>query len=419
MILTKRSTFDFISVPIVLIAMIVLIFPFVNIIYIFYPINILGKNIWLVVPVLVILTLYLSTLFRARKSLTVKKSDLVFLAITIAGGLIFYLRELVYAEQRSFLDFRYIFAPAIFLLVSKRFIKGEKNINFLSWVLIATCLLQAVLGILHAHLFPELNISFDLNNAKDMEFVFDAEKTREGGTLGASIYANVIVCGMFLLAAKNSNQTSFRSSILFIISIVGMLYAVTLSGSRYPIIIAGLLTFIFFSNSLSNWRHWAATGVLALCSLILFMSMESVEFNAIFRFDEDSGGRIDKLTLPFELITAKMLHLLVGASSELTANTFSSSGVGISDNSYWLLSLQFGPVFAFVWFGFVINLLKKNIVNHASFLFIVYFLIGLGITNCILWEPWVFLAILTATILHQRNRMDREVYDKVPTKELN
>ncbi len=412
MILTKHCTSDSISVPIVLIAIVAFIFPFVNILYIFYPINFLGKNIWLVVPILVILTLYLSTVFGAREGITVQKSDIVFLGIMIFGGLIFYLRELVYTEQRSFLDFRYISAPTIFLLVSKRFVKGEKNINFLSGVLIATCFIQAVLGILHAYLFPELNISFDPNNSKDMEFIFDAERTREGGTLGASIYANVIVCGMFLFASKSSTQASFRSSILTILSAVVMLYAVTLSGSRYPILIASLLTLIFFSNSLFNWRHWAAIGVLALLSFGLFASMESIEFLSILRFNEDSGGRIDKLLLPFELITANMLHLLVGASNELTANTFSMSGVGISDNSYWLFSLQFGPIFAVLWFGFFINLLKENIVNNRSFLFIVYFLIGLGITNCILWEQWIFLAILTVTILHKRNQIGWEVNDK-------
>jgi hypothetical protein len=419
MILTRNNPSHSFPVPILVIATVALIFPLVNIIYVFYPISFLGKNIWLVLPVLVILTFYLSTLFKLKENLTVEKTDVIFLGIMALAGLIFYFRDLVYAENRSFLDFRYIFSPVIFLLVLKRFIKGERNTHFLSSILITICLIQAVLGILHTYFFPELNISFDPDNAKEMALIFDAEKTREGGTLGASIYANVIVCGMFLLATKNSTQASFRSSILSIISVVMMLYAVTLSGSRYPIVVAGLLTLIFFSNSLANWRYWAAIGVLGLFSFIFFTTMGGVEFNGIFRFNEDSGGRGDKFILPFELITANMLHLLVGASTEVTANTFSSSGVGISDNSYWLLSLQFGPVFALVWFGFVINLLKQNIVNHASFLFIVYFLIGLGITNCILWEPWIFLAILTAIILHQRNQIVGKSMIKVPTKELS
>ncbi|MCG3110373.1 MAG: hypothetical protein MCM46_01000 [Candidatus Manganitrophus sp. SB1] len=412
MMLAKDSTSDSISIPAVLIAATALIFPFVNIIYIIYPITFLGKNVWLVAPVLVIMALYLSTLFDVRKGFTVKKTDIIFLAIVIAGGLIFYLRELVYVERRSFLDYRYILAPTIFLLVSKRFVNGDKNINFLSSALVLTCFIQAILGILHASFFPELNISFDPDNVKNVEFVFDAERTREGGTLGASIYANVIVCGMFLLATKRPTPTSLRSSILLTISIMVMLYAVTLSGSRYPIVIAGLLTLTFFINSLSNWRQWVAIGMLAIFSIIWFTNMENVEFYSIFRFSEDSGGRIDKLILPFELLIADMFHLLVGASNELTANTYSSSGVGISDNSYWLLSLQFGPIFALFWFGFVVNLLMRDIVNNASFFFLVYFLIGLGITNCILWEPWVFLAIFTGTILHRRDQIGGEIYDK-------
>lgn len=411
MTLTQHGTSDSLSIPIVLIAIIAFIFPFVNIIFIFYPINFLGKNIWLVVPVLIILIFYLSTLIEVKESLTIKKNDIIFLSIAVLGGLIFYFRELAYMESRSFLDFRYVFSSAIFLLVSRRFVNGEKNIHFLSSILIAICLVQAVLGILHNHFFPEINISFDPDNPKDVELIFDAERTRESGTLGASIYANVIVCGMFLLAAKNSKEFSFHASVFSIASIVMMFYAVTLSGSRYPIMVAGLVTLIFFSRSLSNWKHWAAVGLFALVAFIFFTSTSGFEFNSIYRFDQDSGGRGDKWLLPFELITASTLHLLIGASSELAANTFSSSGTDISDNSYWLLALQFGPFFALVWFGFVINLLKENMVNYVSFLFIVYFVIGLGITNCILWEPWVFLAILTAAVLRKRNETGRKVYD--------
>lgn len=405
---TQLNTSGSLSVPTVLIAIIAFIFPLVNMIYIFYPLNFMGKNIWLVIPVLVILVLYLSTLANLREGITVKKSDVFFLVIMVVGGFIFYLRELLYAEQRSFLDIRYIFSPIIFLLVSMRLIKGEKQIHFLSGVLIATCFIQAVLGILHNAFFPEINIRFDPDNAKEMELIFDAERTREGGTLGASIYANVILCGMFLLTKKSSSRTPFHTAILLFISILIMFYAVTLSGSRYPIVIAGLLALVFFSRSLSNWRFWVAMGVFALFSLFLLMNMETVELYSIYRFDQDSGGRLDKLILPFELLTANILHLLVGASSELTANTFSLSGVGISDNSYWLLSLQFGPIYALLWFGFVVNLVKENIVNNTSFLFIVYLLVGLGITNCILWEPWVFLAILTVVVLYKQNQIGRE-----------
>lgn len=411
MILTQHRTSGSLSIPIVLIAIIALIFPLVNIIYIFYPINFLGKNLWLVAPVLIILAFYLSTLFEVKESLTVKKTDIIFLSIAVLGGLIFYFRELAYMESRSFLDFRYIFSSAIFLLVSRRFVNGEKNIHFLHSTLIAICLIQAVLGILHNHFFPEINISFDPDNPKGVELIFDAERTRESGTLGASIYANVIVCGMFLLAAKNSKESSFHASVFSIVSIVMMFYAVTLSGSRYPIAVAGLATLIFFSRSLSNWKHWAAVGLLALVAFIFFTSTSGFELNSIYRFDQDSGGRGDKWLLPFELITASTLPLLVGVSSDLAANTFSSSGADISDNSYWLLALQFGPFFALVWFGFVINLLKENMANYVSVLFIVYFVIGLGITNCILWEPWVFLAILTAAVLRKRNETGSEVYD--------
>jgi hypothetical protein len=90
----------------------------------------------------------------------------------------------------------------------------------------------------------------------------------------------------------------------------------------------------------------------------------------------------------------------------LSETTFSEEGFGISDNSYMLMALQFGGIFAIFWFIFFIRLLMRNVLDWFTFLFTIYVLIGLGLTNGILWEPWVYVATLSATILYKKVKLE-------------
>ncbi|MBI3804166.1 MAG: hypothetical protein HY282_10440 [Nitrospirae bacterium] len=394
------------SIQAVVISFITLFFPFTNILPLFFPIQFLGKNAWLVLPIVVIAAMFVISLFTEGKFVVFHTVDLGLLVIAVLGWLIHAARGLAYTESRSILDLRYIISSIIFLLAFKRIVEGAGNLESITWAVLLTCLIQAILGILHAHFFSYINI-----NVEDLEFFFDAERTREGGTLGASIYANFIVCGMFLLVARKSNLSSIRYAVFENVAILAMLYAITLSGSRYPMICAFLLTCIFLSKSLSNWRQMAALfGLVAVISYFFLANKEGLEFHSILRFSEDSGGRLDKLLLPLMLLSDRFIHFLIGAPSALIEATFSEDGLGISDNSYMLMSLQFGTVFAICWFTFFIHLLRRNALNRFSFLFMIYVLVGLGLTNGILWEPWVFVAMLVSTIIYH----DAPAYRKIP-----
>lgn len=410
MIQHKPKKNSAVSIPAVFISIITFFFPFVNILYLFLPMNFLGKNLWIVIPIFVITVLFAMSLVNARQFMVFNKFDIGLLMIAVPGVLIHLMRELLYSESRSILDLRYIISSILFLLVFKRFVQGEKNQAWVLGAVLLTCLTQAVLGILHAHFFSHINI-----NVETLEFFLEAERTREGGTLGASIYANFIVCGMFLLATKNSRLSFGGYGVFENIAILIMLYAVTLSGSRYPILWAFLLTVVFMFRSLSNWKQTAVLlGVVFMMTSFVLLKEEGVELYGIFRFSEDAGGRLDKLVLPLMLLFDRFLYFLIGVPSELIAGTFSEDGFGISDNSYMLMALQFGALFAVVWFFFFINLLRRNVANGFSSLFMIYILIGFGLTNSILWEPWSYVAMLASTLLYNDAPAYRGVLSSQP-----
>lgn len=385
-----------------LISFLVLFFPFANILPLFFPVQFLGKNIWIVLPVMVMAAMYAVSLVKTRQFIAFTKFDLGLFVVAVLGALIYEIRETLYSDPGTILDVRYIISALLFSSVFKIFVQDEKSIVFVTRAVILTCLLQAVLGILHAHFFSYINI-----NIETSEFVLEAERTREGGTLGASIYANVIVCGMFLIVAGSSKSSRVRYVLLETMATLVMLYAVTLSGSRYPMIVASLLTVGLLSRSLLNWRQMAVLlVVVAVASYYIFLNEEGVELLSIFRLSEDSGGRIDTLIMPLVLLSDQFLSFLIGPSAELIVSTVSEDGRGISDNSYMLMALQFGALFAIVWFAFFIDLLWRNVLNRISFFFMVYVLLGLGVTNSILWEPWIFVAMLTGSILYKKARLE-------------
>lgn len=402
MIKHDQNTIRSVPISAALISFLTLFFPFANILPLFFPVQFLGKNIWIVLPVLLIAAMYAVALVKTRQSIAFTKFDGGLFVLALLGALIYEIREALYSDPGSILDVRYIISPLLFLSVFKIFVQGERNVVFVTRAVVLTCLIQAVLGILHAHFFSYINI-----NIETSEFVLEAERTREGGTLGASIYANVIVCGMFLIVFGSSRSSRVRYVLIETMATLVMLYAVTLSGSRYPMIVASLLTIGLLSRSLLNWRQMAVLlAVVAIASYFIFLNEEGVELLGIFRLSEDSGGRVDKFITPLMLLSDGLSNFVIGPPSLLTAATFSEDGFGISDNSYMLMALQFGVLFAVSWFTFFTGLLWRNASSYFSVFFIVYLLLGLGVTNSILWEPWTFVAMLSWTIIYKKARFN-------------
>jgi hypothetical protein len=384
--------------------LLVMAFPFVNIAYIFAPLEVFGKNLWLVGSMAVAAMLYVLTWIRPGRIIFFERTDFGFAVLSVLFVLIFLTRELVYAEQLSVFGYRYVFVAFLLLLLLKRSVTGSGNVHLLVWSVVIACLLQAAIGILHSHVFPSVNIVINPEDPKDIQLLFDSERTREGGTLGASIYANVVVCGMFLLYAMDRKGLSANRAIAGTVMMWGMLYAVTLSGSRYPMLVAGLLAVASLTKRFTNWRHAVAlAGVVLLLLAVVAARVETLEIMSVWRFEEDSGGRLEKLLMPLQILSENLQHFLIGASSELVEATVSPDGVGISDNSYMLFALSVGVPYAVVWFGSFILLLWGNTSDVTSRVFMLYMLGCLGLTNAILWEPWIFIAILTSALL---GRMD-------------
>jgi hypothetical protein len=115
-------------------------------------------------------------------------------------------------------------------------------------------------------------------------------------------------------------------------------------------------------------------------------------FNYFTRFQEDSGGRDIKVQIFLMLITASAQYFLIGVPAQVIASTFIDS-VSLSDNSYALVATVFGLPFALLFFGLIFFYLRDKLSDLVSIFMLAYIIFGLAITNCILWEPWVYIAM--------------------------
>jgi hypothetical protein len=166
-------------------------------------------------------------------------------------------------------------------------------------------------------------------------------------------------------------------------------YALALAGSRFPTVIGLILAMVIMRNIVRTNKGLGITVMLVIGALAMFVAVQPELLESI-RLSEGSGGRWDKLVLPLEMLTSNFLDLLIGSTLRAIDSATSAEGIGISDNSYMLMALQFGMPFAVVWFSLVFVQLKSIAVHTSMRYTLLYFLLALGVTNAILWEPWLF-----------------------------
>jgi hypothetical protein len=112
-------------------------------------------------------------------------------------------------QGRSYLDIRYVLTPFIFLLVFRRRIIEDSEKLFVARIVLLTCLLEAIIGIIMAHFFPNIYI-----DSENFVLKFDGQRTRQTGTLvSASLYANFILASMFLIVFFRNKGKSILNSL--------------------------------------------------------------------------------------------------------------------------------------------------------------------------------------------------------------
>ncbi|HQS58854.1 MAG: hypothetical protein B7Y56_12510 [Gallionellales bacterium 35-53-114] len=383
--LTNNVVFAFVLISI-------FILPFVNVLNFALPVdNVFGKSTWLVIPVLALMVGYIWR-FKANNILFAPL-DIVLLFVVALAGVILAIRYIAFDELNSFLNYRYFATSLIYLAIASYFVKNKMNLRVMSLTIVAAGLAVAVVEAVNFNFFPSVMLSTD--DAGVIRLVFDGEKTRSM-LLGASISGNQIVCSMFVLVAMIQGNIIRMNIWVSWSLLLFMTYGVSLGESRYPLAVAiCLLAFNFFYQKLQHKK------IVVLSFLIVLLTSyvsSNFEYPHISRINEDSGGRVEKAILGFKILSDSMTNFSIGAPSSQT-NDATEGGYGLSDNSYLEVAISFGVPFAtaffFIWFYYI----SKNVVNNLSLLFFGYLVVGLSLTNCILWESWLCLAMFSMVVV--------------------
>jgi hypothetical protein len=374
-----------------IVSFLLIIGPFLNLIHLFIPIKILGKSFWTVGPALIYLSIYLFNLKKINIKLV---ATFLIFALTL---LIFYIRSKYYLEERSVLDFRFFFTIPLYFLLAKSLKYQFKNFDkIISLSLFLQGFLASILFIVNVQFFSNVLISID--EFGDSFLNTDGDRTRSM-LLGASISANMILVGMFSLLYIYEKSIIRLNYNLLIFSMILMLYAIMLGGSRFPELI-GLLIFIYTLSKVSTLKMILSILFILLFSIVYFSFFQ---FDGIFRFNEDTGGRFDKILLPIQLLIENPIGFLIGISSDVAGEAISDNGVGISDNSYFLVILLSGFFIGLMYFTLIFSFINYHHKIILYKIFVLYFIFSFGITNCIIWEMWVTASIFAMILLENNS----------------
>jgi hypothetical protein len=376
-----------------LIFILILLVPFSNLLHTISPKFIFEKSAWVVSPVILLLFIFTFQVFKANKILT---KYFIFLILIAASYIIFLFRDYYYTESRSYFDFRYIATSILYLFLSQKTIYNQTRIKILCIAIILQGFLVSTL--LHVN-FNFLSYVVMIDNSGD-SIISEGDKTRSM-LLGASIASGLIICSMFLLFVVKKYKIFKIKSLPFFLMQLYLFISVLYPESRWPIFLSFLILISSILIIKNGFKIIITICFILITYLILFNHIE--KFIYVFnntRFGEDSGGRLEKFILPFRLYSASFTNFMLGPSSRIV-DSAQLNGEIISDNSYHLVGLQFGIPFALLYFSFILHLLYKNNYSYISKLFTLYFLITFGLTNSILWEPWVMTSIFTLILLNK------------------
>jgi hypothetical protein len=400
----KKQGFFFLT----LLVIVILLIPFANLFHILSPVNVFGKSIWVVLPagVVGLFYLYLITIKRSISS----TSDILFIAIIVLFGLIFFAREIAYNEFRSILDFRYIATSLIGILLAWHLMNYAFIIRVLAYAVVIQGILVAATRSINFYFFPNVMVSYRVGTdlGREIFLNYEGEVTRDL-LLGSSISANHIVCGMFVLLILIKHNICKIGPLAFLSLQFLMMLSTFNTLSRFPILVAiGFFVLSLLQMKLVSIQKIFQIGLFGFALFILISWMGIESFNFFERFNEDISGRYYKLQAAFLLISNSGLDFLIGSSSVL-ANSIRVKGMLISDNSYTLIATTFGIPFAVVFFMFLFNIFHKIKSDKFSIIFLLYIAIGLGVTNCILWESWIFTAFFSFSIVSYYGRLSSGV----------
>lgn len=370
----------------------ILCYPFIDIFAVLFPVRLFGKSIVLELALLLILVSYIRSRYISGRVLF-QEADIMVLLFLLASLGVFISRRIVYEAHESYFNYRYFFILFLGLALAEYLSKNRKSLKIISLGIILQGLFTAVLIVINIYFFPHLRIS------SKHGLISNGIETRDM-LLNASMASDLIVCAGFVLLAARQSGLIKLPNLLFWLLLVLMAYATIITGSRYPQLVMGVVLLLAFRYQKGVSRY-NMLFILLLLSVLFYYFEAHLKWD--FRFDQSSGGRLAKLGLTIHILGQSAWYFLMGAPNKIVAMAHTRSGVTISDNSFILVVLNFGFIFSLLFFIYLIKRLKYYVKGFISGGYFIYLILGFGITNCFLWDPWLFIAMMTSVVLYKMN----------------
>ena len=364
-----------------------------EILAILFPMTLLGKNIFLIVPFLILFFLIVHfILFRNLKEMV---PIILCFGLLITSLLLASIMHLtLYDQSLGFFAYRFLFQIALaagLTVVMLSSIGRDQTYNVVISVIMLVSLIQGI----GYYVFPEISIIKKTVDGAS-KIIFDGEATRDG-LLGSSIVAYHAVLGLFALT--NQHRVS-GPNLLFIGFIVLVIFA-TQTRLAIVFMLIVLLRSVIWKIEVKELGYWL---IGAIIFLIVVSQMEGIftdiNVSVLGRFDINFSNdpRVLKTILSLNLMSDSLSGFLWGLPTE-TINKATLGGIQVSDNSFFLIALRFGFIVCVVWIGTTAYLISR--FNQLRVLYWIWIFLALFTSNSILWDSFIFCLIGMAAVLGQ------------------
>jgi len=325
------------------------------------------------------------------------------IGVWLAAAIVLYVKQLVYGIALDLLAYRFAFVGVVYGCAALPFVRSPASVRLLRRVLLWSCVVQAVLGIIHSKYFPYIVTGIPLTDSGQAIYVLPPGSSafRENGTLiSANLYGAVLVLGLFILFA-GAGRLRGRTLLRVLAPAALLWWAIALSGSRLAL--AGGLLATGYALTRSAPAGVAAIAVPAAFAALL---LSSVPARVEERFAiEGSGGRGAMLVRSFELATQRFSSAVVGPTPTEAASATTATGQILSDNSYVSLVFDYGWPFALllIWY---FGLIWSSIVTMRGWVLVTscFVAVQFAITNAIYWDPFLMFAGATLLVVDALHR---------------
>jgi len=387
------------------------LYPYVFVTYMVFPLEVFSSNIYFGITTLFFIGFFLYLLSKYEK-LDIRRL-VFFIVLTYCIFLLIHLLTLDSLHMKSLMSNRIGISSIFYMFIALGAV-SLIEINILSKIIIFNALVQAIVGIIHYHFFSHIVTGSSLVPAGQYYVILnEPQYLREPGLLiSASLYAHMVLLGILLLGYKLSEFKPGFKAIVGILVLSVLLYALLLSHSRFPSVIGFLFSLYVLVQLFKGVLKFNIITLALFASSVplivlvftnyIYPEIESISHRVLY---EGMGVRTVKNLLALNVILESPIHLLFGADPEYIGTISSSDGVGISDNSFLAIGMEFGLIYLLlvIMCAALVFYLSIKISKRTLFLILI-FIVNLFLTNSIYWDIYLLYFFVTLYIVASKDK---------------